>query len=107
MAYIQMTLLGISAEVCHGDTLLMKTWTRWRTIMSMKKGYTVDGINAYRTFSKEFCKLAAGTPDVIEAVPKLIEESTPNIIETVPEIMETVPKMITFSKQFSLAEFGK
>ncbi|MEN6623685.1 MAG: N-6 DNA methylase, partial [Smithella sp.] len=44
MSYIQLSLLGISAEVCHGDTLAMKTWHRWRTFMSSLTGHTMESI---------------------------------------------------------------
>lgn len=48
MAYIQLSLLGISAEVCHGDTLAMKTWQCWRTFMSFNTGHTMKNIETFR-----------------------------------------------------------
>jgi hypothetical protein len=53
MAYIQLTLLGISAEVCHGNSLSGETWKSWRTMGSINNGYTLKGINADREAFKD------------------------------------------------------
>ena len=81
MSYIQLSLMGISAEVRRGDSLTNEVWLNWRTIMSVMKGFTIDGINAYRELNNRMVTL----PEVVEPV-------IDNII-AIPEVMP-ISKMI-------------
>ena len=48
MAYIQLSLYGIPAVVIHGDTLAMKEWSRWYTLLATvpfgKRNCTVNSV---------------------------------------------------------------
>ena len=39
MTYIQLSLLGIPAIVCHGDSLAVKTYSTWYTAMYILGGW--------------------------------------------------------------------
>ncbi|GLI14217.1 N-6 DNA Methylase [Methanosarcina thermophila] len=44
MAYVQLSLLGISAEVCLGNTLSCETRKCWRTFASVLTGHTIASL---------------------------------------------------------------
>jgi hypothetical protein len=87
MSYIQLSLMGISAEVVLGDSLICQVRKSWRTPLSIMTGYTMAGINRDMIDSE-----VVTPPALIEPVPEPIIESIAVPIYTADIILkETEP----------------
>lgn len=81
MTYIQLSLYGIPAVVIHGDSLLLKEWSRWYTPVYMLEGWiwrqTCGNIN--KRYPEDEAMKRAGDPqyDAIRKTEELIGVDEP------------------------------